>query len=90
MYDANIYEIVSMYVDAVRKGGVTLNAADLASDRERVMTYMTNLKGFQGLSGPISFNKDGDAIKAFFVVLGKDGKWTEKVRGCSGPDGKGC
>ncbi len=90
MYDANIYEIVSMYVDAVRKAGITLQPADLASDRERIMTYMTGLKGFQGLSGPISFNKDGDAIKAFFVVLGKDGKWTEQVRGCSGPDGAGC
>ncbi len=90
MYDANIYEIVSMYVDAVRKGGVALQAPKLASDRERIMSYMTGLKGFRGLSGPISFNKDGDAIKAFFVVLGKDGKWTEQVRGCSGPDGKGC
>ncbi|HEX9466097.1 MAG TPA: ABC transporter substrate-binding protein [Alphaproteobacteria bacterium] len=90
MYDANIYEIVNMYLDAVRKAGVTGKPADLAADREKIMKDLTDLKGFRGFSGPISFNKDGDAIKPFFVVLGKDGRWTEMVRGCSAPDGKSC
>jgi branched-chain amino acid transport system substrate-binding protein len=87
MYDANIYEIVQMYLTAVSKAGVTAKPADLASDREKIMKYLTNLTGFQGLAGPISFNADGDAIKTFFVLLGKGGKWTQKERGCSGPAG---
>lgn len=90
MYDANIYEIVSMYISAIRNGGVTLEADRLAEDREQIMKYITDLKGFEGLSGPISFNEDGDAVKAFFVVFGQGGEWTEKLRGCSSPDGEGC
>jgi branched-chain amino acid transport system substrate-binding protein len=90
MYDANIYEIVNIYLDAVRKEGVSAKPADLEADREKVMKHLTSLKGFQGFSGPIAFNKDGDSIKPFFVVLGKDGKWAPKVRGCSAPAGQSC
>lgn len=85
MYDANIYEIVNMYIQAIDKAGITDKPDQLASDREKIMKYMTHLTDFQGLSGPISFNADGDAIKTFFIVLGQNGKWTEKVRACSAP-----
>ena len=36
MYDANIYEIVTLYLDAVRKTGVTLKPGELAQDREKI------------------------------------------------------
>ena len=53
--------------------------------------YAEKLAGFAGLGGPIGFNDDGDAIKAFYVVQGQNGAWQSKVRGCSAPDGKqGC
>jgi branched-chain amino acid transport system substrate-binding protein len=84
MYDVNIYEIVSMYIQAVEKAGIAATPETLAVDRERIMKYLTDLKNFQGVLGPISFDKSGEAIKTFFVVLGENGKWTEKVRGCSG------
>jgi branched-chain amino acid transport system substrate-binding protein len=84
MYDVNIYEIVSMYLRAVEKAGIAATPEALATDREKIMKYLTDLKNFGGILGPISFNKSGDAIKTFFVVLGENGKWTEKVRGCSG------
>lgn len=90
MYDANIYEIVSMYLDAVRKVEVSAKPEDLDSDRDRIRKHLTDLQGFQGLGGPISFNKDGDAIKAFYIVVGQNGEWTTKLRGCSSADGKGC
>ena len=86
MYDANIYENVRMYIDAIAKAGVSGKPQDLASDREKIMKYITNLKGFQGLVGPISFNADGDAIKTFFVLIGQNGNWSEQGRGCSGPE----
>lgn len=87
MYDANIYEIVSMYIDAVKKGGVTAKPEDLQADRKKIRDHMEQLKGFDGLGGPISFNADGDAIKAFYVVQGQNGAWETKVRGCSGAEG---
>ncbi len=91
MYDANIYEIASIYIDAIKNAGVTGKQEDLESDRTKIRDYMTKLKGFAGLGGPISFNPDGDAIKAFYIVQGQNGTWQSKVRGCSAPDGKqGC
>jgi branched-chain amino acid transport system substrate-binding protein len=91
MYDANIYEIVSMYVEAAKKSGVTGKPADLASDRTKIRDYMAKLTGFSGLGGPIGFNDDGDAIKAFYIVQGQNGAWETKVRGCSSAAGHaGC
>lgn len=91
MYDANIYEIGSIYIDAIKKAGVTGKPEDLEADRTRIRDYMTKLSDFPGLGGPIAFNQDGDAIKAFYIVQGQNGAWQSKVRGCSAPDGKqGC
>jgi branched-chain amino acid transport system substrate-binding protein len=89
MYDANIYEIVSMYIDAVKKAGVTGKAGDLEADRTRIRDYMANLKGYEGFSGPIHFGPDGDAVKNFFIVQGQNGSWETKVTGCSASGG-GC
>lgn len=90
MYDANIYEIGSMYLDAVKNAGVTGKPEDLQGDRKKIREYMAALKGFEGLGGPIHFNQDGDAIKAFYVLQGQNGAWETKVRGCSSADAGGC
>jgi branched-chain amino acid transport system substrate-binding protein len=90
MYDANIYEIVNMYLDAIKKGGVSTKPEDLEADRTKIREQIAALKGFEGLGGPISFNPDGDAIKAFYVVRGQNGAWETKVRGCSSEGGGGC
>ncbi|MGM4907356.1 ABC transporter substrate-binding protein [Tardiphaga sp. 866_E4_N2_1] len=83
MYDANIYEIVSMYIDAIKKAGVTGKPADLEADRTKIRDHLAKLEGFAGLGGPIGFNDDGDAIKAFYVLQGQNGAWDTKVKGCS-------
>ncbi len=90
MYDANIYEIVGMYIEAAKKAGITAKPEDLEKDRVKIRDFMAKLQGFQGLGGPISFNDDGDAIKAFYIVEGKNGAWETKVRGCSSASGGGC
>jgi branched-chain amino acid transport system substrate-binding protein len=90
MYDANIYEIVSMYIEAAKKAGITAKPEDMEADRAKIRDYMAKLKGFEGLGGPISFNGDGDAIKAFYIVQGQNGAWETKVRGCSSENGGGC
>lgn len=79
MYDANIYEIVQMFIQAIEKGGVTNDPGQLSGDREKIMNYLTDMSNFQGLSGQIRFNKDGDAIKRFYVVVGKGGNWTPRL-----------
>ena len=91
MYDANIYEIASIYIAAIKASGVTGKPEDLDADRTRIRDYMAKLEGFPGLGGPIGFNDDGDAIKAFYVLQGQNGAWNSKVRGCSAAAGHpGC
>jgi branched-chain amino acid transport system substrate-binding protein len=90
MYDANIYEIMSMYLDAVKTAGLSGKPEDLEADRAKIRDHMAGLTGFEGLGGPIGFNPDGDAIKAFYVVQGQNGAWDTKVRGCSSAQGGGC
>ena len=43
MYDANIYEIVSIYIDAIKKTGVTGKPEDLEADRTKIRDYMAKL-----------------------------------------------
>ena len=87
MYDANIYEIVSMYVNAAKKLGIAGKQADLEADRTKIRDYMANLTGFDGFSGPIRFGPDGDAVKTFFIVQGEKGAWETKASGCSAEGG---
>src|SRR6201997_1300716 len=91
MYDANIYEIVSIYIDAIKSSGVSGKPEDLEADRTKIRDYMAKLTSFPGLGGPIGFNEDGDAIKAFYILQGENGAWQSKVRGCSAAPGHpGC
>jgi branched-chain amino acid transport system substrate-binding protein len=91
MYDANIYEIASIYIAAIKASGATGKPEDLDADRTKIRDYMAKLEGFPGLGGPIGFNDDGDAIKAFYVLQGQNGAWDSKVRGCSAAPGHpGC
>jgi branched-chain amino acid transport system substrate-binding protein len=91
MYDANIYEIVSIYIDAIKATGVTGKPEDLDVDRTKIRDYLAKLVAFPGLGGPIGFNDDGDAIKAFYILQGENGAWQSKVRGCSAAPGhSGC
>jgi branched-chain amino acid transport system substrate-binding protein len=89
MYDANISEILGMYLEAIKNASVTAKPEDLEADREKIRDYVAKLKTYEGLEGPIGFNADGDAIKAFYVVQGQNGAWDTKVRGCSSAGG-GC
>jgi branched-chain amino acid transport system substrate-binding protein len=87
MYDANIYEIVSMYVAGIKQAGVAGKPDELEADRTKIRDYMTSLKGFEGFGGPISFTADGDAAKTFFIVQGQNGAWTTKESACSAASG---
>lgn len=76
MFDANIYDVIRIYVEAIQKAGVTNDPKNLEQDREKIRNYVANLKSYQGVGGRIGLNSDGDGDKEFYVVLGKGGKWT--------------
>ena len=83
MYDANIYEIVSMFIAAAKQDGLTGKPQELEAERSKIRDYLTNLHDFEGFSGTIRFSADGDAIKTFFIVQGQNGAWVTKESGCS-------
>ena len=86
MYDANIYEIVSMYIDAASRRPASPASRKISTPTApRSATTWPSSKGFEGLGGPIGFNDDGDAIKAFYIVQGQNGAWETKVRVQLGP-----
>ncbi len=90
LFDANIYEIVSLFVQAVKETGVTADPANLAADREKIRDYMASESDFDGLGGKVRFAEDGDAIKSFFIVQAMDGKWTSLETACSSPEAGAC
>ena len=48
--------------------------ADLAADRERIRGCLEKIN-HQGVTGPIRFNADGDAVLVPTVLQAKGGKW---------------
>lgn len=72
MYDANIYEITRMFLDAIRENELS---GDLAEDRTMIRDHLDQLEDFEGLVGAISFNENGDAQKSFYVVTAEQGEW---------------
>lgn len=74
-YEANIYDIVQIYLEAIKKNGVTNKPEDLASDRDKIRAYMSTLKNYEGVAGKISFDEHGDGIKDIYVLEAVDAKW---------------
>lgn len=76
MYDANIYEMTQMFLEAIEENGLS---GDPAEDRQMIRDYLDELEGFEGLVGPISFSETGDAEKSFYVVRAEQGSWEPLV-----------
>jgi branched-chain amino acid transport system substrate-binding protein len=74
-FDAATYDIVLMYAEAMKRAKVTGDASKLAAERAAIRDELRNLKDFPALEGPISFGKDGDALKPVYIIEMQDGKW---------------
>jgi len=74
-FDAATYDIVLMYAQAMKNAKVTGNPAKLAEERTAIRDEIRKLKDFPALEGPISFGKNGDALKDVYIIEMKDGKW---------------
>jgi branched-chain amino acid transport system substrate-binding protein len=75
MYDVNVYDAIYFIKYAVEQMGITNRTEDLASDREKIMKGLTNIKNFNGIVGPVGFNKDGDGHKPVYIAVIQDGEW---------------
>ena len=74
-FDAATYDIVLMYAEAMKRAGVTGEPAKIAAERTAIRDELAKMKNFPALEGPISFGKNGDAIKDVYIIEMQDGKW---------------
>ena len=74
-FDAAAYDIVLFYAHAMREGKVTGDPAKLAAERTAVRDILRAMPPFPALEGPISFGKNGDALKPVYIIEMQAGKW---------------
>lgn len=74
MFDSQVYEAASMYVEAIRSG--KLADKDVTAARVGVRDFLTDMKDFEGLTTTISMQPSGDVSREFFVLKGIDGEWS--------------
>ncbi len=72
---ALMYDTVMLMKHCVDTKGVTGKPDDLVADRERIRACLSEVKDLPGITGPLSFDADGDARLPPTVLVAKDGKW---------------
>ncbi|SDT46303.1 ABC transporter substrate-binding protein [Bradyrhizobium canariense] len=72
---ALMYDTIFLAKNCIEKSGVTNKPEDLAADRERIRDCLAHVKDLSGITGPMSFDADGDAQLKPTVLVAKDGKW---------------
>ncbi|TGN65785.1 hypothetical protein EXE59_18860 [Nocardioides eburneiflavus] len=74
MFDSQVYEAASMYVEAIKAGD--LSDADVEAARIGIRDFLTDMKDFQGLTTVISMQETGDVSREFYVLKGAGGEWS--------------
>ena len=64
-----------MYAEAMKKAGVTGDPSKLAAVRAAIRDELRKMTNFPALEGPISFGKNGDALKDVYIIEMQNGKW---------------
>ncbi len=75
-FDAAAYDIVMFYAHAMREAKVTGEPAKLAAERTAIRDVLRAMPPYPALEGPISFGRNGDALKPVYIIEMKDGKWS--------------
>jgi branched-chain amino acid transport system substrate-binding protein len=74
-FEAATYDIVMFYAYAMKKANVTGDPAKLAVERTGIRDELRAMKDFPALEGPVSFGKNGDALKPVYIIEMQDGRW---------------
>ncbi len=72
VHPACAYDCVYLLEAAIKASGSTVT-------RDSIRENLQNLKDFNGLTGPIKFNKDGDITRQYLVVCVENGKYVQKT-----------
>ena len=74
-FDAATYDIVLFYAHAMKEGKITGDPAKLAAERTAIRDILRKMPPYPALEGPISFGKNGDALKPVYIIEMQGGKW---------------
>ncbi len=74
-FDASTYDIVLFYAHAMKEAKVTGEPAKLAAERKAMRDILRAMHDYPALEGPISFGKNGDALKPVYVIEMQGGRW---------------
>jgi branched-chain amino acid transport system substrate-binding protein len=74
-FEAATYDIVQFYAYAMKLAKVTGDPAKLAEERTAIRDALRAMSGYPALEGPISFGKNGDALKQVYIIEMQDGGW---------------
>jgi branched-chain amino acid transport system substrate-binding protein len=75
-FDAAAYDIVQFYAYAIKQASVTGDPGKLAEERTAIRDALRAMKEYPALEGPISFGKNGDALKPAYIIEMQNGRWT--------------
>ena len=74
-FDAASYDIVMFYAHAMKETKATGAPDKLAAERTAVRDFLRSMPPYPALEGPISFGKNGDALKPVYIIEMQGGKW---------------
>jgi branched-chain amino acid transport system substrate-binding protein len=74
-FDAATYDIVKFYAHAMTEKKVTGEPAKLAEERTEIRDFLRSMPPYPALEGPISFGKNGDALKPVYIIEMQHSKW---------------
>ena len=65
IWTAESYDAVFIIADALKKYG---------ENPDKIKEYLYNVKNYDGVSGKITIDKNGDGVRSYFLKIVKDGK----------------
>jgi branched-chain amino acid transport system substrate-binding protein len=74
-FEAATYDIVQYYAYAMKQANVTGEPDRLVAERTAIRDALRAMKDFPALEGPISFGRNGDALKPVYVIEMQNGGW---------------
>jgi branched-chain amino acid transport system substrate-binding protein len=74
------YDIVYSYKHCIEASGVTNNASDVASDRDKIRGCLAGLKNFPGVAGEITMDENRDGAGSSAVLKVVNGKYVNVAK----------